>query len=260
MYLFLLLSCADKEPTTVTEEQVIEDQDGDGYLEDDCDDSNPAIHPGSEEICDGVDNNCDGAFDDETAIDAYSGYLDVDGDGYGGGDLESSCNDIYYAVNEDCDDTDPSVNPDANEICDGIDNDCDGSADAAGMCPCFFDTNNGNNYLFCNYNRTWSVAKGECAQVGYHLVTIDDAAENAWLDGRIDSYSTARWWMGYNDVTVEGYWDWDGPYSSYTNWAANEPNNSGGYEDCAVLNQMGGGAWNDIHCNTSLYFVCEANP
>ena len=60
------------------------------------------------------------------------------------------------------------------------------------------------------------------------LVTIDDAAENTWLDGRIDSYAggTVRWWIGYNDVTVEGYWDWDGPYSSYINWATNEPNNA----------------------------------
>ena len=66
----------------------------------------------------------------------------------------SSCDDIYYPLNEDCDDTDPAVSPDAYEVCDGIDNDCDGNADAAGMCPCFFDTNNGSNYLFCNYNRT----------------------------------------------------------------------------------------------------------
>ena len=81
-------------------------------------------------------------------------------------------------------------------------------------------------------------------------MTIDDAAENTWLDRRIDSYAggTVRWWMGYNDLTVEGYWDWDGPYSSYTNWATNEPNNAGsGGEDCAVLNQFGvGGTWNDI--------------
>ena len=93
--------------------------------------------------------------------------------------------------------------------------------------------------------------------MGYHLVTIDDATENTWLDGRIDSYSTARWWIGFNDVTVEGYWDWDGPYSSYTNWSVGEPNNYGGYEDCAVLNQFAGaGTWNDIHCNNSFYFVC----
>jgi hypothetical protein len=92
-------------------------------------------------------------------------------------------------------------------------------------------------------------------------VTIDDAAENAWLDSRVDFYSTGRWWIGYNDLTVEGYWDWDGPYSSYTNWGTNEPNNSNNNEDCAVLNQFGNnGQWNDAFCNSSLYFVCEANP
>ena len=52
----------------------------------DCDDTNASINPSADELCfDGVDNNCDGAFDDETAIDAFSGYLDLDGDGYGGG-------------------------------------------------------------------------------------------------------------------------------------------------------------------------------
>ncbi len=228
----------------------------------DCNDDDPSTHPNADEYCgDGVDNNCDGAFDDETAIDAYSGYLDLDGDGYGGGAWESSCDDIYYATSEDCDDSDASISPDATEVCDGLDNDCDGDADSASLCPCNFETNNGSNYLFCNYNRTWSVAKGECAQVGYHLVTIDDLAENTWVDGRVDSYSSGRWWIGYNDLTVEGYWDWDGPYSSFTYWANNEPNDANNNEDCAVLNQFGsGGEWNDVFCNNSLYFVCEANP
>ena len=94
---------------------------------------------------DGVDNNCDGAFDDETSIDAFSGYLDLDGDGYGGGDWEASCDDIYYAQNLDCDDNDDTISPDATEVCDGIDNDCDGNADSAGLCPCNFETNNGSN-------------------------------------------------------------------------------------------------------------------
>ena len=44
----------------------------------DCDDTNASINPDADELCfDGVDNNCDGAFDDETAIDAFSGYLDL---------------------------------------------------------------------------------------------------------------------------------------------------------------------------------------
>ena len=228
----------------------------------DCNDDDSLIHPNADEYCDdGVDNNCDGVFDDETSIDAFSGYLDLDLDGYGGGAWDSSCADVYYPLNEDCDDSDPFVSPSESEVCDGIDNDCDGNADAIGLCPCIFETNNGSNYLFCNYNRTWSVAKGECAQIGYHLVTIDDAAENTWLDSRVDFYSTGRWWIGYNDLTVEGYWDWDGPYSSYTNWGTNEPNNSNNNEDCAVLNQFGNnGEWNDAFCNSSLYFVCEANP
>ena len=228
----------------------------------DCNDTDATINPDADELCDdGIDNNCDGYFDDESSIDAYSGYLDLDGDGYGGGTLESSCDDIYYTQNADCDDTDADVSPDALEICDGIDNDCDGVADSANLCPCNFERHNGDNYLFCTYNRTWSVAKGECSQNGYHLVTIDDASENAWVDSRVDSYSSGRWWIGYNDQTVEGYWDWAGPYSSYTNWGTSEPNNANNNEDCAVLNQFGnGGEWNDIFCNTSLYFVCEANP
>ena len=98
--------------------------------------------------------------------------------------------------------------------------------------------------------------------MGYHLVTINGAGEDTWLDGQVDNFAPSkRWWIGYNDQTVEGYWDWVGPYSSYTNRGTSEPNNANNNEDCAVLNQFGnGGEWNDIFCNTSLYFVCEANP
>ena len=76
----------------------------------------------------------------------------------------------------------------------------------------------------------------------------------------IDSYSTLRWWIGFNDLTVEDYWDWDGPFASYSNWAANEPNDWSAGEDCALLNQWDGGTWNDSSCDTNAYYVCEANP
>ncbi len=69
----------------------------------DCDDDDPETFPGQLELCDGIDNDCDGATDD-----------DSDGDGF------SVCL-------EDCDDNNVNVFPGALELCDGIDNDCDGT-------------------------------------------------------------------------------------------------------------------------------------
>ncbi len=118
--------------------EVCIDGDGDGSCEsDDCDDSDPSVHPGATEVCDdGIDQDC-------TAGDRVG---DVDADGYDnlicGGD---DCNDGNANVNpgvdtdadgynvcEDCLDTIPSVNPAAAEVCDdGLDNDCSGG-DLAG--------------------------------------------------------------------------------------------------------------------------------
>ena len=233
----------------------------------DCDDANEEVNPGMNELCnDGIDNDCDGYLDDESSVDAFVGYLDTDGDGYGGGSLLSSCDDIYYATNEDCDDEDADVYPGATEVCDGIDNNCNGNIDTNGLCRdelsyCRLRRRQGSSYLFCRTNRTWSVAKGECASLGYHLVTINDSGEDTWLDGQIDNFASAqRWWIGYNDITLENYWDWDGPFGTYFNWNAGQPDNAGSGEDCVLLNQTNSGSWNDVSCSTSTYFVCEANP
>ncbi len=58
--------------------------DDDGYEEAlDCDDSNPDVHPGAQEYCDGVDNDCDGLIDDEDSNvqDSITTYADDDGPG-----------------------------------------------------------------------------------------------------------------------------------------------------------------------------------
>ncbi len=107
-----------------------------GYVEnsEDCDDSNNAIHPDQSEMCStiGVDDNCDGDIDDSTAIDATLWYPDVDEDGYGDPALEiSACLQptAHLSDGSDCNDSEAASNPGATEICDGIDNDCDGGSD-----------------------------------------------------------------------------------------------------------------------------------
>ncbi len=106
------------------------DADGDGWpVETDCDDSDPEISPSQPELCNGIDDNCDGLIDDETSLDAPAWHPDLDGDGYGNAyDPLYACEEPDVALSEDnrdCDDSDPEVHPGALELCDGVDNDCD---------------------------------------------------------------------------------------------------------------------------------------
>ncbi len=110
------------------------DADADGHdTQTDCDDANAQIHPGAEELCDGVDNDCDGQTDEDDASDALLWYSDGDGDGYGDDALtQTACQapSSYVEQGGDCDDGDAQVNPGAGEVCDGsTDEDCDGLID-----------------------------------------------------------------------------------------------------------------------------------
>jgi len=110
------------------------DLDEDGYTmaDGDCADNDPSVHPDATEVCDGVDNNCNGETDEDSAADALVFYVDADGDGFGDPDApRDACElpDGHADDNTDCNDEADSAYPGADEICDGIDNDCDDIVD-----------------------------------------------------------------------------------------------------------------------------------
>ena len=94
----------------------------------DCDDTNPAINPAASEACNLIDDNCDGVKDDANT----TWYTDTDGDGQGhDSSATQTCEPPANAVTTggDCDDTVATTHPGADELCNGIDDDCDGISD-----------------------------------------------------------------------------------------------------------------------------------
>jgi hypothetical protein len=84
----------------------------------DCNDNNPGINPAATEVCDGIDNNCNNLIDDaDPGIDPNSTatwFRDADGDGFGNpAQSVVACSQPsgYVLNNSDCDDTNPSINP-----------------------------------------------------------------------------------------------------------------------------------------------------
>jgi hypothetical protein len=109
------------------------DRDEDGWAwPEDCDDTDPSIHPGATEICDDQDNDCDGTTDGESAVDRQPAFVDGDGDGHGDPDQPIWVCRIAWGqsgIGDDCDDFNSDNYPGNSESCDDLDNDCDTAVD-----------------------------------------------------------------------------------------------------------------------------------
>ena len=191
-----------------------DDADGDGVTADaDCDDSDPSVHPFAEEVCDGVDNNCDGTIDEGVTA---TWYRDADGDGIGVSEdsVEACAQPSGYAARDlDCDDADPGSYPGAAESCDGVDNDCDGDVDEH-VTETFYADADGDGYgdpstelEACEAPSGYVTSGGDCddavAEVNFGAEEVCDGIDND-CDGRADEHLTSTY---YADGDGDGYGD-----------------------------------------------------
>ena len=109
------------------------DLDNDGFPDVcDCNPYDAAAYAGAEEVCDGVDNDCNGIVDDPGSYGEQIFYLDLDGDGFGDPNaVRVACIQPLNTVTDstDCDDSRAAAYPGARELCNELDDDCDGEAD-----------------------------------------------------------------------------------------------------------------------------------
>jgi hypothetical protein len=186
----------------------------------------------------------------------------------------------------------PCVPTAPDEICDGLDNDCDGEIDGQNVCPdgCRGATDDDHRYLLCtgpgDATYTRADAHDACGDYGdslgitLDLVRVNSSSEEAFLLELFGEYDVSgAVWNGASDSSgssvgsTEGTWVWGSTDNGvtfyedgapvkmrYNDWADGQPDDdaSGSGEDCAVFDPELDWRWDDVACSRELAsFVCE---
>ncbi len=125
-----------------------DDNDGDPDITD-CEPENPDVYNGAQELCDGVDNDCDGLTDED-----FTNLGDVCNVGVG--ECERTGEYICSADKLSTECNAVAGNP-SEELCDGLDNDCDSQTDED----------------FTNLGNVCIIGVGECERTGNYVCTAD---------------------------------------------------------------------------------------
>ncbi|MGK0388662.1 MAG: hypothetical protein ACI94Y_001394 [Maribacter sp.] len=163
------------------------DSDNDGFFSNvDCDDTDNSIFPFATEICDGLDNDCNGIIDD--GLTPFTYYIDTDNDGFGDAAISlDTClvnPPLGYIDNDlDCNDNDNSINPSVTEICDGIDNNCDGVINEGLDYYTYYLDVDGDNYGDLNFSLDTCIIN---PPIGYADNSTDCNDNNANINPGID--------------------------------------------------------------------------
>jgi len=235
------------------------DVDGDGYnpCTGDCNENDATINPGATEQCDNKDNNCN-VQTDEGCDDDNDNYCDKNMVTVG---TPSTCT---FGGN-DCNDTNPNIKPGVTELCDGVDNNCDGKTDYASTMGDL------DNSCGSDSSCSWNSCSGNCTRSGgtytdyYCNEGVGCSSQPVACSNQncpAGTQCSAGSCISASEV-CNGVDDDCNGRTDYINTAGDLDNSCGSDTTCSWTSCSGnctrtGGSWTDYYCNEGVGCVFQS--